>query len=297
MMKKRIVSLTPVPLPTTSVNMARRAMSADDFARFQAVRLFALTYLSDGLKICGWLTVPGHDAPSYPAIIFNRGGTGERGALTDIGAMAFIGAYAAWGYVGIASNYRGIGGSEGTEEWGDNDVTDAMGLLDVLQELGYADMQRLGLVGGSRGGMMALMMLRQSSAFRAAVTFGAPTMIHTESVKTYIRATMGKLLPAGSDEQTEAERRSAVLWADELCKTTPLLIQHGTGDRRVPPTHALALASELQRIHHPYKLVMYDNADHVLAGRRDVSTADVRWWLDHYVLKSSPLPTTGPHGA
>jgi hypothetical protein len=42
---------------------------------------------------------------------------------------------------------------------------------------------------------------------------------------------------------------------------------------------------------------MYDNADHVLAGRRNESNDDIRWWVDHYVRDRAPLPRTGPHGA
>jgi len=72
---------------------------------------------------------------------------------------------------------------------------------------------------------------------------------------------------------------------------------HGTGDRRVEAEHSLYLALELQRLEHPYKLIMYDNADHVLAGRRNESNADMRWWMDNYVRDRSPLPRTGPHGA
>lgn len=295
-----LLHVNQVPVPSTSVNMARRAMSADEFRTFSGVRLFEIAYRNDGLTIKGWLALPEIVTGQLPAIIFNRGGSGPRGALSDVGAMAYAGLYASWGYVGIASNYRGIGGSDGIEEWGHGDVDDAMKLIHVLDSLDYVDTDRLGLVGGSRGGMMALMMLRRTQRFRAAVTFGAPTSLHTEPTKAYIRATMSKHLvhPISEAEvQAEAEKRSAVLWADSLCTTTPLLLQHGTGDRRVPPEHALLLALELQRQNHPYKLVMYDNADHVLAGRRKESTADKRWWLDTYVMNKAPLPKTGPHGA
>ncbi len=144
---------------------------------------------------------------------------------------------------------------------------------------------------------MALMMLTRTDRFRAAVTFGAPTAIHQESDDAYIRRTMRTHLDANSIELEEATRRSAVAFADSLSKTTPLLVLHGTGDRRVPAEQSLLLAQELQRLDHPYKLVMYDNADHVLAGRRKESNDDIRWWVDHYVKNKSKLPRVGPHGA
>jgi len=72
---------------------------------------------------------------------------------------------------------------------------------------------------------------------------------------------------------------------------------HGSGDRRVEPEHAYKLGRALQKTLHPYKLIIYDNADHVLAGRRDESNADMRAWVDMYVKSRAPLPRVGPHGA
>lgn len=287
-----------VAVPPSALSMARRALHGEDLARFEAVTLHSITYASDGLRIRGYLALPPGGQSTYPAIIFNRGGSGPRGALTPETAMPLIGLYASWGYVVVASNYRAIGGSEGMqEEWGAGDVRDALNLLPLLDALSYVDRDRIGLIGGSRGGMMAYMMLAHTERFRAAVTFGAPARINAVEHSTYIRKTMLKHLPPGSVEQYEAELRSAVLWTERMSPTTPLLVLHGTGDRRVDAEHSLYLTLELQRLHRPYKLIMYDNADHVLAGRRNESNADMRWWMDRYVRDKAPLPRTGPHGA
>jgi len=293
-----LVNSVQVAVPASAVSMAKRNLSTLDFQRFSAVTLHAITYMSDGLKINGWLTLPPASAELFPAIVFNRGGSGPRAALTAEGAMAFIGLYAAWGYVGVATNYRGVGGSEGAEEsWGELDVQDALNLIPLLDSFPYVDKDRLGVVGGSRGGMVTYLMLKETNRFRAAVSIGAPASLHSDEHGTYIRKTMTKHLPPNSVEQTEAEKRSAELWVADLPTSTPLLVLHGTGDRRVSPAHSLQLASALQKIHFPYKLVMYDNADHVLAGRRKESNGDIRWWLDHYVSNKAPLPKSGPHGA
>lgn len=286
-----------VPLPASSLAMAKRSMPTQAFEKLSAVSLHAITYASHGLRIKGWMALPPATAQRFPAVVFNRGGSGPKGALSAEGAMMYAGLFASWGFVGVASNYRGVGGSDGVEEWGGGDVDDALNLLPLLDSLPYVDPTRFGLVGGSRGGMMAFQMLRRTNRFRAAITFGAPTAINTELKNAYIRSTMRKYLAAGANEQLEAEQRSVVCWADELCTTTPLLVQHGTGDRRVPGEHALALAAELQRLHFPYRLIMYENADHVLAGRRIESMTDMRWWLSTYVQSNTALPRTGPHGA
>lgn len=292
-----LLDATVVIPAESAMRMAKRAMSSLAFERYAAVRLEEITYASHGLRIKGYRAVPPKAEAPYPAIIFNRGGSGPKGALSALGAMSICGLFASWGYVCVASNYRGVGGSEGAEEWGSGDADDAMNLLPLLDAMPEVDNTRIGLIGGSRGGMIAFMMLTRTNRFRAAVTFGAPTMLHATDSNAYIRKTMTKHLPAGAIEQRESEQRSVLLWADKLSTNTPLLIMHGSGDRRVDPQHSLKLAMELQRIHHPYKLIVYDNADHVLAGRRQESYTDMRWWMDTYVRNSAPLPRTGPHGA
>ncbi|MBL7974731.1 MAG: prolyl oligopeptidase family serine peptidase [Candidatus Kapabacteria bacterium] len=294
----QLLDIQPVPMPQNIHNMMRRTLSAAEFASFVGVQMFSVTYLSDGLRIKGFLALPpANQSGMYPGLIFNRGGTGERGALTAESAFAYAGLYASWGYVTVASNYRGHGGSEGTEEWGGHDVDDAMNCIELLRGLGYVDMNRVGLIGGSRGGMMAYMMLRQTNIFKAAVTIGAPTMLHTTDNHAYIRKTFAKFVPHDIDITDELKKRSVVVWANELCPTTPLLITHGTGDKRVLAEHSLMLALELQKNFHPYRLIMYENADHILAGRRTESNNDIRWWVDTFVRDSAPLPKTGLHGA
>lgn len=287
----------PVEVPAAARSLFRRRLPAEEFERFCRLRLFSITYWSSGLRIRGYLALPPHQDAAAPALIFNHGGSGPRSALTPYTATATLGLFATWGYIAVASQYRGIGGSEGQEEWGEGDVDDALALIPFLEQLPGVDPDRLGLVGGSRGGMMALLMLRRTTRFRAAVTIGAPTMLHALPPTDPLYRTLLRFLPPGVPPSVAAFERSAVLWAEQLCKTTPLLVLHGTGDRRVDPEHALYLGLALQRTRHPYKLILYDNADHVLAGRWAESNADIRWWLDHYVRNRAALPKVGPHGA
>lgn len=62
---------------------------------------------------------------------------------------------------------------------------------------------------------------------------------------------------------------------------------HGTGDKRVDPMHSFTLCIALQKANHPYKLIMYENADHILAGRRDESNQEIYSWMNTYVKEKS----------
>ena len=119
-----LLSIQPVPIPHTILNMKKRTLSEQEYKNFSAVQLFSITYHNQGLTIAGYLALPPADqsVETYPAIIFNRGGTGPKGALTPESAAMYIALYASWGYVVAASQYRGSGGSEGFEEWGGNDI-------------------------------------------------------------------------------------------------------------------------------------------------------------------------------
>lgn len=283
--------------PPMAFSMAQRSMPAEDYQRFAATRLYEITYLNEGLQIKGWLAVPPQETATMPAIIYNRGGSGPKAALTPLSAAATIGLCASWGFVAVASQYRGVGGSEGREEWGDGDARDSLALLQVLQQLSYVDMDRIGVIGGSRGGVVTFLMLKHSDAFRAAITYGAPTSLHDTPADSYIRQMLRPFLPPNADEAAELRKRSVVLWADQLCRTTPLLVLHGAGDRRVNPIDALKLGIALQEIHFPYRLIIYDNADHILSGQRQESNAQMRQWMERFVRDRAPLPRTGPFGA
>jgi dipeptidyl aminopeptidase/acylaminoacyl peptidase len=70
-----------------------------------------MTYLSDGLKVKGYLAVPKH-GDTLPCLIVNRGGNRAFGALTDGSAARVLGKLATWGYVVAASQYHGNAGGK-----------------------------------------------------------------------------------------------------------------------------------------------------------------------------------------
>ena len=93
---------------------------------FESLRI---TYRSGGLRIVGFIYKPKHTTGrKLPAIVFNRGGTADFGAIEPEELVTFY-FWAKEGFVVLASNYRGGGGSEGVDEWGGRDVDDVMNLI------------------------------------------------------------------------------------------------------------------------------------------------------------------------
>jgi len=112
----------------------------------------------------------------WPAIIFNRGGNGELGRITDNGqpcrGMANTSCldvvdlllFAKAGFVVIASDYRYQGATVKRDEWGGVEVDDVLNLVPALKSLDFVDPGRLFMLGLSRGGTMAYLAIKRSSA-------------------------------------------------------------------------------------------------------------------------------------
>jgi dipeptidyl aminopeptidase/acylaminoacyl peptidase len=264
----------------------------------EQVEIKAITYLSDGLKIKGYIAVP-KNGDKFPCVIFNRGGSREFGALTDVRAAAMLGRVASWGYVVVASQYRGNAGGEGKEEFGGKDVNDVLNLIPLLASFPQADVKRIGMVGWSRGGMMTYIALTRTDQIAAAVV-GSGAADAFDNIKR--RPEMEKnvyaeLIPNyGKLKEAALIARSAVRWPEKLHKQTPILLLHGSADWRVHPNEALTMVSKLYESKHPFRFVFFEGGDHGLGEHREEVDRLIRDWLDRYVRDRKPWPSLEPHG-
>lgn len=275
-----------------------RAFMPDIDSLLAQVRLYRITYLSDGLRVKGYLAEPA--APGrYPGLIFNRGGNREFGKLNDGQLLRHLVPMARWGYVVVAGQYRGNDGGEGREEFGGADVNDVLALMPVLAQLPAADTARIGMVGMSRGGLMTYLALTRTTRLKAAVVrAGMADAFRLVAERPEMAAEVFVELMPGYAAHPDSVllTRSPARWADRLCATTPILLLHGTGDRRVPPQDALDMAGALQACRHPFRLLMFEDADHGLSEFRHEADEATRVFLDAYVRDGRSWPSLEPHG-
>ena len=248
-----------------------------------------ITYTSDGLPVSGMLIKP--KAPGtrkWPAIIFNRGGNGELGRITDNGMpcglantscldLVDLYQFAKAGFVVIASDYRYQGATVKRDQWGGVEVDDVLNLVPAVKSLDFVDSGRLYMLGLSRGGTMTYLAIKRGIPVKAAAVIGAVT-----DVKAWVdtRPEMGlvngnqyidgfaHIWPDYEHRAGEYYRaRSAVYWADQI--NVPVLILHSRTDRLVPVTQALRMAEALQESGKVYALHIYEHDGHSLPKNRD----------------------------
>ena len=245
-----------------------------------------ITYLSDGLKVKGYIGYPTEQSKKYPCIIWNRGGYGNKGAIDSFTARGIYGQLASWGYVVFATQYRGNDGGDGKDEFGGEDVNDVLNLIPLAEELEFADKDNWGIEGWSRGGMMTYLALTKTKKFKCAIVLGGIANLRCSSdespfMRRLYEATLGKY----KDEEfyEKCDSRSIVKFADKLPSNTPLLLMHGTNDDRVLPHDSLDLSYKLLEYKIPFRLIMLEGGDHFMKKHRKEVDEMRKMWYEKYL--------------
>jgi dipeptidyl aminopeptidase/acylaminoacyl peptidase len=292
----KIVETIPFTIADSIVQSLRRVdTGAGQIAH--TVKFFHITYLSDGLRVKGYMALPKAEG-TYPCVIFNRGGNRELGAITEGSFFRLLGRLAASGYIVVASQYRGVDGGEGKEEFGGQDIDDVLNMIPLLSSLPQADTSRIGMFGWSRGGMMTYLALTQTTRIKAAVVgSGMADLVRSAKERPGLARPWAQIIPGyATDQQAVLERRSAVNFTERICKSTPILIMQGTADWRVPPEQVLDLVNKLYKAKQPMHFILYEGGQHSLAEHRADYYAQLMAWFNKYLRDRERWPDLAPHG-
>ena len=264
-------------------DLSQCLISREEFERRKAYVGFErlrITYSSDGLKVVGYIWKPVDAAGKrFPLMIYNRGGVGEYGKLTP--RLDFY-SYLSSGFVVLASQYRGIDGGEGRDEYGGAEVRDVLNLLPLARSLGYVDTNNVFMLGLSRGAMMTYLALKQNMPVNAvAVRAGLLDLVSVGKGRPFL---VNFLRERNSDFDQRGEalmrERSAVHGAEHI--NVPMLILQGGADWRADPRQALDLAKRLQELGTSYELILYADDDHFLSlNMADSEQKTIEWFRKH----------------
>lgn len=269
------------------------------FRFLENIKLEELFYMSDGLRVKAILASPIKEG-KHPVIIYNRGGNREFGKISPKKMVYNMAEMARWGYVVIGSQYRGNDGGDGQEEFGGADINDVISLLPLIKSQSNTNPDRIGMFGISRGGMMTYLSLMETDEIKAAAVIGGVTdlsLMNDSRGGVMEQYVYSQLIPNYWEHKDSLlKQRSAITRLDEISKTTPMLIMHGTSDWRVVPEESYNIAHEFQQRKIPYRLVMFEGADHGLSENREEAYNMIKSWFDKYLKNDEELPNLEPHG-
>lgn len=267
-----------------------------------------ISYLArDGQDIQGVLLYPLNyvEDQTYPLIVYIHGGPEaavQNGWSTSYGTWGQVAA--ARDYFVFMPNYRassgrgvdftmaGYGDLVGVEY---DDVIDG---IDYLIDIGYVDIDRVGIGGGSYGGYFsAWSATRHTDRFAAAVMFVGISNQVSKRNTTDI-PWEDYMVHWGfwtHEDWQDVYDRSPVKYAHQ--SLTPTLILHGDADPRVHPSQSLEMYRAL-KMHGkaPVRLIWYQNEGH--GNQRNVHRLDyvVRTmeWFDYYLKLDLPRDEMPP---
>jgi dipeptidyl aminopeptidase/acylaminoacyl peptidase len=246
-----------------------------------------------GQKIHCFLVTPhGFDpARKYPLILNVHGGPQSQWADAFRGDWQV---YPAKGYVVAFCNPTGSTGygqalTDGiARDWGGRVYRDLMSVTDQLAALPFVDAQRMGVMGWSYGGYMAMWMQGHTDRFRCNAA-----MMGVYDLEAEYGATEELWFPEHDFGGAPWESGDYAKWSPsgfvENFKT-PALVVTGELDYRVPYTLSLAYYTALRKMKVPARLVVLPNAGHWPAWHEMAFYYDAHLDFFHQYLGGEPAP-------
>jgi dipeptidyl aminopeptidase/acylaminoacyl peptidase len=252
----------------------------------------------DGKKIQGWIQKPPDFDPSkkYPFILEIHGGPHSAYGLTFTHEFQWM---AAKGYVVLYTNPRGS--TSYGQDFGNiiqynypgDDYKDLMAGVDEVVKRGYIDTRKMGVTGGSGGGVLTNWTVGHTTRFAAAVSQRSIadwsgfwyTADFWLFMPTWFRA-------APWEDPEDFTKRSPITYVKNI--TTPMMFIEGEADYRTPPNEGgemMFRALKYRKI--PTAMVRFPNESHELSRsgapwHRVERLQHILNWFDKY-LQDKPI--------
>jgi dipeptidyl aminopeptidase/acylaminoacyl peptidase len=253
------------PLKITSINAG---ISSMPLGRTEVIKWKG----ADGLEIEGLLTYPlNYTAGKKVPLILNihggpAGNFGQTCIATNQGTYP-LAAFSEDGYAILRPNPRGSSGygSEfrmaNRQDWGGKDFIDLMNGVDQVIKMGVTEESMLGVMGWSYGGYMSSWIVGHTNRFKAA-SIGAPVV---DLVFQNLTDDIEGFLPSyfKSDPWNNwsmYSEHSPLRFVQNV--QTPVMLQHGEADQRVPLGNSVMFYNALKRRNIPVKLLVLPRQPH-----------------------------------
>lgn len=242
-----------------------------------------VTYPSQGLRIRARMDLPVGPGP-FPVVLVNHGYWNPATYRTGDESRREADYLAGHGYLTLASDYRGYGGSDGARGVITEDVADVRNLIGSLNWIEQADPRRVGVMGHSHGGGVSQIIMVTDRRPLAVVLYAPISGRAADNFRTWwysSRAYTGALGSPTSQPQNYA-LLSPMNYFDAV--RVPVLILQGTADVTTPPGWAEAIRDALQAQHAAVQYADFPGQGHIFTNPAwDEAMAKTLAFLDAHV--------------
>lgn len=240
------------------------------------VNLYLVTYMSQGLKVKGYLAEP-KATGEYDGLLYLRGGIKSVGMVRP----SRITQFAQEGMIVFAPFYRGNRGGEGQEDFALEDRMDAYNGFALLRDYERVNQHRVHILGFSRGGVMALWTaIEKGKEATSLVTWaGVSDLILTYKERVDLRRMMKRVIGGTPNKYPERYVERTPLHQLEQIHA-PVYIIHGKKDIHVGIEHAKKLEEQLHEWNKEVYVKYFDEYTHYIppAVNRQL-TAEICQWM------------------
>lgn len=191
----------------------------------------------------------------------------------------------------LKPNYRGsVGRGQAFQELNVNnlgvgDLWDLESAVDHLVELGWVDPEKIGCMGWSQGGYISAFAGLHSEKFKAVSVGAGISDWYTYHISNDIPDFTRDYLSGSPFRNRDLYQKTAPISNISNAKT-PMLIQHGSDDQRVPLSNATELYRGLKEMGVPVELFIFPGMAHPITKPREnhaVMFQNLNWF-SHYLL-------------